>query len=92
MLDIQEMIKSNNFADLINSTKQEREQSGGDEHIYSQLADFLHFSTIREVLKETFKDNLEILDHMNNQQIEKKLEVARTILNHDNVDYHIQLP
>jgi len=67
MLDIQKMIETNDFSDLINSTEESRKKSGGDNSLYHELEEYLHFSIIKEILRETFKNNPEILADLNEQ-------------------------
>jgi len=92
MLDIQKMIETNDFSDLINSTEESRKKSGGDNSIYHELEEYLHFSIIKEILRETFKNNPEILADLNEQNRVIQSENARIKVTHNDVDYFIQLP
>ena len=74
MLDIQDMIKSNDFSDLIDSTQEEREKSGGNYYLFDQLADYLYIDYIKQVVMLTFKDDEKIVEQMKEYDEGKETE------------------
>lgn len=82
MLDIEKMINTNDFSDLLNSSQQERDLHGGNHSIFFKLVDYLHFQYIQEVIKSTFKNDLCILKEMDKhlkklEEIEKRRQLER---------------
>lgn len=69
MLDIHEMVRMNDFSPLLFSTQEERDECGGNKHLYKQLDNYMHFEYIREIAKHAFKEDKEILE-----DIEKRYE------------------
>jgi hypothetical protein len=62
------MVLNNDYSALLNSTQQERDESGGNLHIYDELSYYLYLDEVREVIEQIFKDNEEILEHLNTLQ------------------------
>lgn len=91
MFNIENMIKSSDFSDLISSTKEEREKAGGDYHIYNQLIDYIYFGIIKEIILEVFKDNEEILAHLHEHTNEKDTD-TQPFIYEDCLDNIIMLP
>ena len=69
MLDIKEMLKTNDFSDLLNSTQEQRDKSGGNYFLFNQLIDYLSIEYIKQIAKSTFEDDDNIV-----QQIKKHCE------------------
>ena len=64
MLNIQEMIRTNDFSSLLGSTEEEREAYGGNHYILDQLNNYLYIDLIRVVAKYTFRNDLDILQRI----------------------------
>lgn len=62
MLDIDEMIRSNDFTSLLHSTEEERIKSGGNKHLYRKLGNYMHFQNVREIAKYVFRGDKKILE------------------------------
>jgi hypothetical protein len=68
MFNINRMVLNNDYSALLNSTQQERDESGGNLHIYDELSYYLYLDEVREVIEQIFKDDEEILEHLNTLQ------------------------
>lgn len=68
MFNINRMVLNNDYSALLNSTQQERDESGGNLHIYDELSYYLYLDEVREVIEQIFKDDPEILEHLNTLQ------------------------
>ena len=65
MLDIQNMIITNDFSDLLNSTQKERDECGGNCYLFNQLTDYIHIDYIQQIVESIFKDDEKIIEYMN---------------------------
>jgi hypothetical protein len=68
MFNINRMVLNNDYSALLNSTQQERDESGGNLHIYDELSYYIYLDEVREVIEQIFKDDEEILEHLNTLQ------------------------
>ena len=64
MFDIDRMVINDDFSVLLNSTQEERDNNGGNLHIYDELTNYIYIDEVRQVIEHTFKDDMGILDNL----------------------------
>lgn len=77
MLNVEEMVHTNNFTALLCATQEEKEKSGGNFSLYNQLISYLCFDSIREIAKYSFRDCPEILEDIQNRYNELCMEYQK---------------
>lgn len=100
MLNIKQMIVSNDFSQLLNSTYEQRELCGGNMSIYNELRDYIFIYYISEIIRDVFKHDIEVLWTLENDlknkpeepiislvENEEKIEPIFCLLNDGFIEY-----
>jgi len=63
-MNIEKMIITSDFSELLNSTQIDRDSYGGNQTLYNKLANCVCLDLVKQVALETFKDDHSIIEQI----------------------------